>query len=295
MGISLRQLEVFVSIIQNNNVTRASKYLKLSQSAVSMALSELEKQLGERLFDRVGKRLILNESGKILLPKAIEIISRIKEVKILFKEGINELSGELKIGASATVGNYTLPKIISQYVTTHSKVRILLDIKNTDEIINSIINFNIDFAIVEGFCQRKELNVVPWKKDLMVIIAQKNHPLTKKKQVSLQELAQQRWILREVGAGPREFFESSIAGKIKKIDIFLELGNTEAIKHTVQEGIGIACVSHSTIIESLKRKELAIINTPHLNLERYFHMITHKEKYKTTLLNSFIKTCELNC
>ncbi len=293
MKISVRQLEVFVCVAKHSNVTRASESLHLSQSAVSMALGELEKQLEETLFDRIGKSLTLNESGRLLLPKAIKVILQIKEIQTTFEGDKTKLAGDLRIGASATIGNYILPDIISQYIDKHPDITIFLDIKNTDKIIESILNFNLDFAIVEGFCQRKELNTVSWKKDEMVIVSSPHHPLAKKKTVTAKDLAKQQWVLREVGAGPREFFESSIAGKIENISISLELGNIEAIKHTLQNGFGIACLSRTTIKSDLAQKKLVVIKTPFLKLDRYFHMITHKKKYNTGLLESFITACKL--
>ena len=293
MKISVRQLEVFVCVAKHSNVTRASESLHLSQSAVSMALGELEKQLEETLFDRIGKSLTLNESGRLLLPKAIKVILQIKEIQTTFEGDKTKLAGDLRIGASATIGNYILPDIISQYIDKHPDITIFLDIKNTDKIIESILNFNLDFAIVEGFCQRKELNAVSWKKDEMVIVSSPNHPLAKKKTVTAKDLAKQQWVLREVGAGPREFFESSIAGKVENISISLELGNIEAIKHTLQNGFGIACLSRTTIKSDLAQKKLVVIKTPFLKLDRYFHMITHTEKYNTGLLESFITACKL--
>jgi len=293
MKISARQLEVFMCVAKYSNVTRASESLHLSQSAVSMALGELEKQLEETLFDRIGKSLTLNESGRLLLPKAIKVISQIKEIQTTFEGDKTKLAGDLRIGASATIGNYILPDIISQYINKHPDITILLDIKNTDKIIENILNFNLDFAIVEGFCQRKELNTVSWKKDEMVIVSSPHHPLAKKKTVTAKDLSEQQWVLREVGAGPREFFESSIAGKVENISISLELGNTEAIKHTLQNGFGIACLSRTTIKSDLAQKKLVVIKTPFLKLDRYFHMITHKEKYNTGILESFITACKL--
>ena len=292
MAITIKQLEIFIAIVQSNNVTRASKSLKLSQSAVSMALSELEKQLGEILFDRSGKRLILNSSGQLLLPKAIEITSRVKEVNTVFTQSKNELSGTLKVGASATIGNYQIPKIISDYAKEHKKVKVALNIKNTEDVINDILNFNCDLGIVEGLCHRKELETLAWKKDTMAIVTSSSHELSKKKKVTIEDLGQQEWVLREVGTGPRMFFESLVPGRLDQFNIRLELGDTEAIKKMIQSGFGVACLSTCTIQNELEQQKIAIIKTPYLNLERYFYIILHKEKYKTILLNSFLKHCK---
>ena len=293
MAITIKQIEIFIAIVKFANVTRAANSLKLSQSAVSMALSELEKQLGEMLFDRSGKRLILNTSGKLLLPKATELISRIEEIKKVFNKDQEEVSGLLKLGASKTIGNYKLPDIVSQFIQQNSDVKISINIKNTQEIITDILNFTSDLGIIEGICVRKELKTIHWKKDKMVIIASANHPLALKKTVQIKDLESQNWILRETGSSPRTVFETACSGIIEKINIILELGNTEAIKNTVKSGIGLGCVSETTINNELNHKEIVVIKTPYLNLNRDFHIVMHQKKYETLLIKKFIEFCSV--
>ncbi len=293
MAITIKQIEIFIAIVKFANVTRAANSLKLSQSAVSMALSELEKQLGEMLFDRSGKRLILNTSGKLLLPKATELISRIEEIKKVFNKDQEEVSGLLKLGASKTIGNYKLPDIVSQFIQQNSGVKISINIKNTQEIITDILNFTSDLGIIEGICVRKELKTIHWKKDKMVIIASANHPLALKKTVQIKDLESQNWILRETGSSPRTVFETACSGIIEKINIILELGNTEAIKNTVKSGIGLGCVSETTINNELNHKEIVVIKTPYLNLNRDFHIVMHQKKYETLLIKKFIEFCSV--
>lgn len=282
MRITLKQLDVFVTLAKTSNMTRASETLHLTQSACSMALSTLEHQLGSVLFDRHGKKLILNERGKVLFPKAANILAQIKELQDL-------TAGQLTIGASTTIGNYLLPGIIGHFVKQHPHTKITLRIANTEQIIKQLLSFDIDIAMIEGKCYSDEIDVLPWKKDELIIIASLHHPLAKQKKITRDDLYAAKWILREPGSGTREKFEEATQGKIST---FLELGHTEAVKHAVLANLGISCLSRTTVTELLKNGQLVELKTPFLTLTRDFYILIHKHKHKTTVLSQFIDECK---
>jgi DNA-binding transcriptional LysR family regulator len=182
-----------------------------------------------------------------------------------------------------------LPHIIGNFVTQHPHVHTTLSINNTEQIIHNLLKFNIDIGMIEGNCYSNEIEVLPWKKDELIIIASAKHLLTKKRKMTLEHLLQNnKWILREQGSGTREKFEEAISGKIKP---FLELGNTEAIKQAVLSGVGISCLSKIAVSDFLKTGQLIELKTPFLKLTRNFYIILHKDKYKTFILDYFIKAC----
>ena len=288
MRITLKQLEVFVAIARTENMSQAAETLYLSQSACSMALSTMEKQLNSVLFDRHSKRLMLNERGRFLLPKAMRIIAQAQELQdSMMERGKETLSGYLIIGASMTVGNYLLPGVIGNFVTLHPEVKISLKIANTKSVIQQLLKFDIDMAMVEGSCHHDEIEALPWGKDELVIIASPDDLLARKNTITRQDLISNQWILREIGSGTRERFDSAFGGKTQP---FLELGHHEAIKQAVQNGLGISCLSKVTIAKEIKNKELVILKTPFLKLTRNFYLLLHKDKYQTALLKEFIKT-----
>lgn len=290
MKITFKQLEVLVAVAKHENMSLAAENIHLTQSACSMSLSNLEQQLGGALFNRIGKRLILNEYGRILYPKAINILTQAHELQNLMMDAQKKPMGHLIVGASSTIGNYVLPKIISRFIRNFPQTKISLQVSNTEQIIKKTLDFEIDIGFIEGNCYAFDLNVQAWRQDELIIIASPDHPLSKKKKISLQDLKRAEWILREKGSGTREQFEVAIKASILP---FLEFSHTEAIKHAVTTDIGISCVSELTVTELLKNKKLVRLSTPFLKLSRYFYILLHKDKYQTAILREFMKQCHL--
>ena len=289
MNITIRQIEIFVEIAEYGNVTRAAENMMLSQSAASMALAEFENQIGQKLFNRSGKKLILNESGRMLFPKAVELLSRVDEIAGMFSQKSSVLSGAINVGASSTIGNYLITSYLGRFSEKYSKVEFSLEVGNTDQIISSLLGFNIDIGYIEGLCHHAKVMTIPWRKDKLVVFASPEHPLARKKTLCAQDLESAKWILRERGSGTRDRFENAIAGKIGNLNIGFEFGHTEAIKHAVKNNLGISCLSVLTITELLKNKEVVELTTPFLDLFRNFYCLIHKEKYQTSALKEFIE------
>lgn len=291
MKITLRQLEVFLAIAQKQNMSFAAKKLHLSQPACSMALSTLEEQLGGVIFDRHAKRLILNDRGRVLLPKVASILSAAHELQSSMNDVSRKtLIGHLLVGASTTIGNYLLPGLIGQFLKSCPNANVTLRIANSEQIIQQLLDFDIDVGLIEGQCYANEIEVLSWRKDDLIIIAAPTDPLSTKRTLKLTDLHSAQWILREVGSGTRKRFEEAIGGTIHP---FLELGHTEAIKEAVKEGLGISCLSRITVFDALERGQLIELNTPFLQLTRHFFILTHREKYQTQILREFINQLQI--
>lgn len=287
MRITFKQIEVFVAVAKMENMSRAAEVLYLSQSACSMALIAMENQLGGTLFDRHGKKLVLNERGRLLFPKAANVITEVKELEdLLLGKKQKELAGNLLVGASTTIGNYLMPKIIGNFVAAYPQVKVTLKIANTERIIKQVLKFDIDIGVIEGECHVEEIEVLSWKKDELIVIASPQDKIHKNKKNTRKDLEKMKWILREEGSGTREKFEEAMGGKINP---FLELGHTEAIKQAVQAGLGLSCLSKTTVAEAIKSGQLVAVKMPFLNLTRNFYIILHKEKYRGLVLNKFLE------
>lgn len=292
MSVTLRQLEIFVSVAREENVTRAAEVLRLSQSAVSMSLAELERLLGEKLFDRQGKRLLVNDQGRALIPKAAAVLSRITEIETFFGGSDDHLTGLLQVGASSTIGNYLMPKIFGDFTAAYPDVRISLDVGNTEYVIQELLRFNIDIGFIEGFCHQPTITTIPWKPDDLAIHVGANHPLAARETITAADLLESRWILREQGSGTREVFEMALAGKMDSIKVYLELGHTEAIKEAVEAGLGITCLSLLTTRRARRDGSLIALQTPFLDLRRNFYLLLHGETYRTKLMRRFMTFCQ---
>jgi DNA-binding transcriptional LysR family regulator len=160
-------------------------------------------------------------------------------------------------------------------------------IDNTANIIEKLLNFEIDIAFIEGIVNSKDVNIVPWIEDEIIVFASPENILAKKSKVTLNDLEESKWILREIGSGTRDIFEKSIYDKINQINIYLEVSQTEAIKHLVESNIGIGALSALTLKREIKDKRLIKLKIP-FKIKREFKMVIHKKKYQTTLLTKFI-------
>jgi DNA-binding transcriptional LysR family regulator len=290
MRITLKQLEVFIAVAQSGNVTRASETLNITQSATSMALADFESQLGRKLFDRIGKRLQLNDTGRLLLPKALDAVSRVADIERMAASD-SALIGPLRIGASMTIGNYMMPGLIGSFMRAHPGAQLTLDVANTRQVIQALEQFQIDFGFIEGFCHEPNIEVLPWCRDELVIFAAPDHVLAQKSVIDEDDLAGADWILREPGSGTREVFDNAVLGKVHRINLLLEFGHTEAIKHAVESGIGIGCASRRTLEDALRTGSVVALATPFLNLERELYVLIHRQKYRTQGLEHFLAHC----
>lgn len=179
-------------------MTQAAEELHLTQSACSMSLSSFESQLDGPLFDRHDKKLILNERGKILFTKSVNIITQVNELQdLMLGKQKHVLSGTLVIGESTTIGNYVLPSLIGKFIKKHPELKLTLRISDTDHVIDELLKFNIDIGMIEGICRSEDIEIIPWKQDELIVIATHHHPLAKLKKITLNDLKSADWILRE--------------------------------------------------------------------------------------------------
>lgn len=286
MQITLRQLEIFTAICQEGTITQAARRIGLSQAATSQALAELEDQLQRRLFDRNGRRLKGNASGRELLPAAIQVLDRVRDIEA----GAGQSSLSIRLCASLTVGNYMLPSLIARFVRRHGKARFQMEVGNTDHVVTSVRQFESDAGWIEGFFRDPDLHSFPWREDRLVIIAAPNHPLAGRK-ATAAALAETPWVLREKGSGTRAVFEEAIAGEFRLLDVRVELGGIGAVKRAVMAGAGLSCISRSTVELELKARLLRLVHAPWLDLRRQITVLVHRQKYLDRGLREFLRFC----
>jgi DNA-binding transcriptional LysR family regulator len=289
MKYTLRQLEIFVAIGRSESVSRAAAELALSQSAASTALGEFERQFDTQLFDRVGKKLQLNELGRVLLPKASELLDRAQEIQSLL-EG-KEALGSLRVGATLTIGNYLAPLIVGEFQQRHPGSRVKLEVHNTAAVIQQVAHFEMDLGLIEGACQHPDLQVTRWMDDELVIFCAPQHPLAQQKRVTLDDLLTQPWILREPGSGTRETFDQAMRQVLPQLNVQLELEHTEAIKRAVEAGLGVSCISRLALRDAFRRGSLVPLDVAGLDFSRSFHFVWHRQKYQTAGIRHFLEQC----
>jgi DNA-binding transcriptional LysR family regulator len=290
MHYTLRQIEVFLATAWHENVSVAAESLSMSQSAASAALKELEQRYNMQLFDRVGKRLQLNDFGKSLRPKAEALLSQSREFEqLLLRQGE---AGQIKVGATLTIGNYLAVPIMAEFMNRYPGARILLTVENTAAITQKVRNFELDIGLIEGELQDHALDVIPWRDDELCLFCAPTHELAGRPTLSDADLLNAEWIVREPGSGTRQGFDHAVYGLLPQMNIRLELQHTEAIKRAVEAGLGVGCLSRITLQEAFMRGSLLPMYAPHRDWMRRFYFIMHKQKYRSAGINNWMNLCQ---
>lgn len=287
INISPRQLEVFVQIARLGSVRAAAEMLHLTQPAASMALAEMERQLDAAVFARERGRLRLNTRGRELLPLAQELLERYAEFGRLGSGRVDELGGELRVGASNTVGNYRVGELLGAFVRAHPHVSVRLRVSNTSEIVASMLDHGLELGCVEGPVAHPSLEVRPWRDDALVVCASPDHPLARKRRLEPEDFAGTRWVLREPGSATRSLSERALAS-LPPGETVLELDQAEAIKQAVIAGLGIACIPEVAIIDAVAAGRLKVLRTPFLDLHRKLSLLLHRQRYRGALIEAFL-------
>lgn len=283
LRLSLRELEVFVAVIEHGTVTAAAEQVALTQSAASQALAALEAALAATLFDRVGRRLVLNEHGRLLLPRARAMLDAAQDMQRLFD---TQAAMHVRLAASSTIANYLLPEQIARFQLQQTQARVELLVANTTDVVDAVAGCKVDMGFIEGPCHHPDILVEPWQDDTLVVFAAAGHPLAQGA-LSLSQLAQAQWVLRESGSGTREEVERLLLPHVGGFAQVIEMGHSEAIKRAVAAGLGVSCLSLHVVRELLASGQVVALRAPLPALSRTLYRIHHKDKSQTRGMLAF--------
>lgn len=286
MRITLKQLEVFLAIYHSGTTVAAAEQVFLSQSAISMALSELEKQLDTTLFQRVGKRLVATQQAHMLSSLASETLKQVEQIEYLF----NLKMERLVIGASTTIGNYLLPRLIRDFQVDYPEIDIRLAIFNSTDVCEGLLNYDYDLGFIEGDNPFVELKATTWMEDELVLFAAKNSRFIGSSETlaNLNELEQMPLILREIGSGTRIFVQKHLLQHLKTSHV-MELGNSEAIKQAVINDLGIGCLSRYALHDLLELDKIKVLSVDQVDaLRRPLYLLENKKSLHSEAYKKFI-------
>ena len=285
MKLTLRQMEIFLNVVRSGHLTNVAKEMSLSQSAISMSIKELESILGRPVFDRINKKLVLNEVGRAFHKEIDPIFKKLSDIEYEFKNSENK--GMIRVGASTTIVDYLMPSIICSYMSSYPDVKITLKEGNTQDIANMIQEGSIDVGFVEGFVSGSDIIKEKIGVDELLIVTE-NKEIANAAPLFIDELAQMRWVLREEGSGTREVFLDYIKEKVDDLNIFLELGHTESIKSILKNRECLTCISKISVDKELRDGQLFRVPVKNFECKRDFLMIYHKDKYHSSLFEKFV-------
>jgi DNA-binding transcriptional LysR family regulator len=295
MHVTLRQLQIFRAIALSGSTTAAAQSVPLSQSAASAALNELERILNARLFDRVGKRLLLNDEGRALLPTALAVLDGARNLETAFLSAKHAALVNLHLFASTTIGNYILPRLLARFRDLMPRAQVQLQIGNTRDVVTAVREFAADLGLIEGPCHASDIVVVPWLEDELVIVASPMHPLAKaakRGRLTAEQLSEACWLLREPGSGTREAVEQSLLPHLVNVRSTMTLGSSESIKNSVAEGLGVSCLSRYVVQDLADADRLSVLRTRLPRLTRRLSIIHHQRKLLSDSLRGFVAHCQ---
>lgn len=250
-----RRLIVFRTVAEERNFTRAALRLHLSQSAVSQHVAALERELGGRLLERTRRRVVLSAEGAALLPRIEAILGLMAEAERAVAAARGAVEGELRVASSLTVGTYMLPGPLAALGRRHPQLRLSVEIENTEQVIHSLLGGTADVGYVEGGVDQPGVELRGLLDDELVVIAAAEHRFAGRSEIELEELAVEPLVVREPGSGTRQVAEEALRAAgldIEDLHVAAELTGIEAIKSTVEAGLGVAILSRATIAKELE-------------------------------------------
>ena len=291
MRFTLRQLQIFLAVAKYQNISRAAQSLHMSQSAASEALLNLEHTYEVTLFDRVSNKLALNAIGQTMRKEAENLLTHCQN----FEEVLTDHKdvGHIKLGASFTIGNHLATRYLARYLEDYPEADVQLDIANTPEVVAKVLNYEVDIGMIEGEVQHRELELIPWRQDELVVFCAANHPLARKKTLQTKDIKEAMWILREPDSGARHTFERALAGLLPDINIYMEFKHNEAIKNAVESGLGIGCLSQIVLQKNFANGDLVPLSLPKRDMRRTFYFALPKKRFHAEAVDAWMNTCRM--
>lgn len=251
-----------------------------------MHIKNLEKEFQTKLFERSPKYLKITPTGEILYDRAKQMITIYEQTRQDILDHHNSIKGELKIGASFTIGEYILPSLLFDLQKEYPELELKAVIGNTEEIVQSVRLYKVDIGLIEGQTNEKELSVHAFMQDELFIVASSDHPLAAKQDVTISDLQNQTWVTREVGSGTREYLNHVIRSNGLKVKSFLTISDNQGIKETLMTGIGLSLLSGSVIERDVQHGNLSVIRLKNQTFNRtlsyiYSPVMQDKKNVKT--------------
>ena len=250
-----------------------------------MSLKDFEDHLQVRLFDRQGKRLILNDHGRQVREMASSILAQVADLEAMTSP--EELRGALRIGAAPAVGDYVLPQLCADFMAVHPGIRVDLNVIPSLEVMERVRKMSIDIGFVGAPVNSPYLEATPWLRDPLVVCCAPGSRLAKRGKTSLVDLKDERWTLEKTGSSERISFTVEMLKHVSSINIALESDSIEAIKRLVRSGDFVACLSRLAVDEEVRRGEIHLLNVPELGFTRLFSVVNRPEVYQSQAFRTF--------
>jgi len=289
------RLATFLAVAKTQNYTKAAEILNLTQPAVSQQIKYIEDYYGVQVFRKKGRNNELTPEGQILYRYVLDIAQHFA----FLDRDIKNKSAIIKkyhLGATLTIGEYVLPKILGQYKNEYNAIDLILQVNNTALIKEHVLSGELDLGLVEGSFDRERFYFQKFKEDELILVAAPFSELGQREQIELKDLPKERLILREKGSGTREAFETKLVElgyDVNAFNIYMDIGSLTAIKSLVISGLGCTVISREAVRNEIKSKEMKRIKIKGVKLTRTFNFIYTKDGPQE-FIQSFIGFARIN-
>ncbi|MEK4662629.1 selenium metabolism-associated LysR family transcriptional regulator [Priestia sp. FSL H7-0729] len=274
--MNFHQLHIFYTVAEKGSFSAAAQALHMTQPAVTMQIQSLEDYFGTKLLHRSTKKIELSEAGRTLLPHAKRSVELVRQTDEAMSAFTQMLQGRLQLGASLTIGEYVLPRMLGPFALQYPDISIVMKVMNTTQIMDDILKHQLNFGLIEAPVHHPDMIVEPVMQDELKLIVPAGHDLAKRSKVNIEDVMNYPFVLREKGSGTRQVMEDQL--QKKKIDpqdmnVVMELGSTGAVKSAVEAGVGITMLSPSSVQHELALGLVHIVDIRGLEFKRQFYAI----------------------
>ena len=281
---TLHQLKVFEAAARHGSFTRAAEELFLTQPTISMQIKQLTKSVGLPLFEQVGKRLYLTQAGRELFATCRQIFETMDKFQMTIANLKGLKQGQLKL-AVITTAKYIIPRLLGPFCQLYPGIDISLQVTNHELILDRMMNNLDDIYIMSQIPDHFDVNFQPFLENPLVVFAPANHPLAKEKNIPIERLGEERFIMREPGSGTRSAVQTLFEKHGVKLKVKLELGSNEAIKQAIAGGLGISVLSRHTLLTDTT--EFSILDVQYFPIKRDWYMVYPAGKQLSIIAHTY--------
>lgn len=281
--MNYHQLHIFYTVSQRGSFSAAASALHMTQPAVTMQIQALEDYFGIKLFNRSTKKIELSDAGAALLPFAVKSMELMRETDLAMSAFTQKLEGRLTLGASLTIGEYVLPRLLGPFGKAYPHISIVLKVMNTSQILEEIMKHQLNFGLIEAQVAHPDMVIEPVMEDELKLIVPGGHALAGRTDVRLAEALEHPFVLREQGSGTRRVMEEQLVRrglKPRDVNTVMELGSTGAVKSAVEAGLGLTMLSPSSVKHEVALGLLSVVDISDASFKRQFYAV----HLKSTLL-----------
>ena len=284
---TLQQMRLFEAVARHRSFTRAAEELHLTQPAVSIQIKRLGESIGMPLIQQVGKKLFLTRAGEEVYATCSEVADRLKLLASTIDDMKGRVAGPLRVGAVSSA-KFFLPHFLGRFLREYPEVKPLLKVTNREQVIERLIANEDDFVVMGQVPRDLSLNVHPFLENLLMPIAHPDHPLTRERQVPLEQFAAEGFLMREPGSGTRLTTERLLAARGIKANTYMELGSSEAIKQAVMAGLGVSVQSMSSMSLELEVGRIVMLDVEGFPLRGMWHAVHLQGKHLSLTAATFL-------